>query len=144
MFPSGEGLGRSRRDKEQKSNHMVIVIRLSRANILSVALHPYHVSDIVLSERGDDVKIKPSTALRNEYPQISELVKETGEPIIITNKGEADLIVMSVAAFEEREKMFRHRDKIYAAEVARVSSISTYTSEQIRGELEALYETAGK
>lgn len=90
------------------------------------------------------MKIKPSTALRNEYPQISELVKETGEPIIITNKGEADLIVMSVAAFEEREKMFRHRDKIYAAEVARVSSIPTYTSEQIRGELEALYEAAGK
>lgn len=90
------------------------------------------------------MKIKPSTALRNEYTQISEQVKETGEPIVITNKGEADLIVMSVAAFEEREKMFRHRDKIYEAEVARLSGMPTYTSEQIRGELEVLYEAASK
>ena len=31
--------------------------------------------------------IKPSTALRNEYPKISLLARETGEPIFITNKG---------------------------------------------------------
>ena len=41
------------------------------------------------------MQIKPSTALRNEYPQISQLAKVSGEPIYITNKGEADLVVMS-------------------------------------------------
>ncbi|HBI26112.1 MAG TPA: hypothetical protein DDY25_00045 [Peptococcaceae bacterium] len=56
------------------------------------------------------MNIKPSTALRNEYTQISELAKELGEPIVITNKGEADLVIMSVEAYEEREKMFHHRD----------------------------------
>jgi prevent-host-death family protein len=90
------------------------------------------------------MKIKPSTALRNEYTQISELAKETGEPIVITNKGEADLVIMSVAAFEEREKMFRHRDKVYEAEVARLSGMPTYTPEQIHAELEALYAAADK
>ena len=32
--------------------------------------------------------IKASTALRNEYPKISELARASGEPIFITNKGE--------------------------------------------------------
>ena len=40
--------------------------------------------------------IKPSTALRNEYPKIASLAKETGEPIFITNKGEADGVYMSI------------------------------------------------
>ncbi|MEW6696456.1 MAG: type II toxin-antitoxin system Phd/YefM family antitoxin [Bacillota bacterium] len=90
------------------------------------------------------MNIKPSTALRNEYTQISEFAKETGEPIIITNKGEADLVVMSVEAFEEREKMFRHRDKVYEAEFARLNGMPTHTPEQIHAELEALYAAADK
>ena len=59
------------------------------------------------------MQIRPSSALRNEYTQISELAKASGEPIFITNKGEDDGVYMSMAAYEEREKMFRHRDKIY-------------------------------
>ena len=40
--------------------------------------------------------LKPSTALRNDYQQIAALAKATGEPIYITNKGEADLVVLSM------------------------------------------------
>lgn len=83
--------------------------------------------------------IRPSTALRNEYLQISELAKTSGAPIFITNKGEADLVVLSMEAYNEREKMFRHRDKVYEAEIARVSGAPTYSPEDIRTELEALY-----
>ena len=64
------------------------------------------------------MQIRPSSALRNEYTQISELAKASGEPIFITNKGEDDGVYMSMAAYEEREKMFRHRDKIYAAQIS--------------------------
>ena len=53
------------------------------------------------------MQIRPSSALRNEYTQISELAKASGEPIFITNKGEDDGVYMSMAAYEEREKMFR-------------------------------------
>ncbi|UWG96977.1 type II toxin-antitoxin system Phd/YefM family antitoxin [Dehalobacter sp. DCM] len=76
--------------------------------------------------------------------QTSELAKESGEPIVITNKGEADLVVLSIEAFEEREKMFRHRDKVYAAELSRLNSMPTYSPEQIHEELEALYAAAEK
>ena len=67
------------------------------------------------------MQIRPSSALRNDYNAISELAKKTGEPVFITNKGEGDGVFMSVEAFEEREKMFRHRDAIYAAELSRLS-----------------------
>jgi len=40
--------------------------------------------------------------------------------------------------------MFHHRDKVYAAEVARLSGMPTYTPDQIHAELEALYEAAEK
>ena len=86
------------------------------------------------------MQIRPSSALRNDYPAISELAKETGEPIFITNKGEDDGVFMSMEAFEAREKMFRHRDKIYAAEFSRLSGEPTYTPNEMHEKLEALFD----
>ena len=85
------------------------------------------------------MQIRPSSALRNDYTQISELAKVSGEPIFITNKGEDDGVFMSMAAFEEREKMFRHRDRIYAAELSRLNGDPTYTPEQMEARMEALF-----
>mgnify|MGYP002727843967 CR=1 FL=1 len=45
------------------------------------------------------MQIRASTALRNEYLQISQLAKVSGEPIYITNKGEADLVIQSIEAY---------------------------------------------
>ena len=47
--------------------------------------------------------IKPSTALRNDYQTISNMVKETAEPIYITKNGEGDMVVLSIEAYERRE-----------------------------------------
>lgn len=85
------------------------------------------------------MNIRPSTSLRNDYPQISELAKSTGEPIFITNKGESDIVVLSMEAYEEREKMFRHRDKIYQAELSRLSGAPTYTADEIDAKMEAIF-----
>lgn len=82
--------------------------------------------------------IKPSTALRNEYPQISLLAKETGEPVFITNRGEADGVYMSIEAYEEREKMLAHRAAILAAEAARLAGAPTYTQEELDARVEAM------
>ncbi len=84
------------------------------------------------------MKIRPSSALRNEYTQISALAKETGEPIFITNKGEDDGVFMSMEAYEEREKMFHHRDMIYAAELSRLNGDPTCTAEEMHEKMEAL------
>ena len=85
------------------------------------------------------MQIKPSSALRNDYTRISELAKASGEPIFITNKGEDDGVYMSMETYEEREKMFRHRDKIYAAELSRLNGDPVFTPEEIDEKVEELF-----
>ena len=85
--------------------------------------------------------IKPSTSLRNEYLQISELANKPGEPIFITNKGEGDLVLMSIESYEARERMYRERDKVYAAEFARINNLPSYSIDDVFNELEILYGT---
>lgn len=82
--------------------------------------------------------IRPSTALRNEYLQISLLARESGEPIFITNKGEADGVYMSIEAYEEREKMLTHRASILAAEAARLAGMPAYTQDDMDVRVEEL------
>ena len=88
------------------------------------------------------MNLKPSTALRNEYQQVATLAKVSGEPIIITNKGEADLVLLSVEAYEEREKMLDHRASILEAEFSRLAGAPTYSVEDVRSRLKEKYENA--
>jgi Phd_YefM. len=83
--------------------------------------------------------IRPSSDLRNNYTVISDLAKTSGEPIFITNKGEDDGVFISMQAWEEREKLFRHRDKIYAAEMSRLNGEPVYTQEELDQRMEALF-----
>lgn len=64
--------------------------------------------------------IKASTALRNDYAGISNLAKETNEPIYITKNGDGDLVVMNIEAFEKREQMLELREKVLKAEQERI------------------------
>lgn len=83
--------------------------------------------------------IRPSSALRNDYMSISDLAKVSGEPIFITKNGEDDGVYMSMEAFEEREKMFRHRDAIYAAEFSRLSGEPVVSADALHQRMEALF-----
>ena len=84
--------------------------------------------------------IKPSSALRNDYQQIAALAKTSDEPIFIINNGEVDLVVLSMNAFEEREKMLEHRANILDAELSRLSGAPTFTVDEVRAHLKtAIY-----
>ena len=85
------------------------------------------------------MQIQPSSALRNDYTSISKLARDSGEPVFITNKGEADGVFISIEAWEEREKMFRHRDMIYAAEISRLNGEPVGTQEDLDQRMEALF-----
>lgn len=86
--------------------------------------------------------IKSSTTLRNDYGVISSLAHDTQEPIFITKNGEGDIVVMSIEAYEEREKMLSHRAKILEAELSRLSGEKTYSVEDIRCRLMEKYDNA--
>ena len=85
------------------------------------------------------MELKPLTALRNEYQQIAARAKAPGEPIIITNEGEADLAVQSMEAFEEREKMLDHRASILGTEFSRPAGEPTLSVGEVRSRLAEKY-----
>ena len=79
--------------------------------------------------------IKASTALRNDYAGISNLAKETNEPIYITKNGDGDLVVMNIEAFEKREQMLELREKFLKAEQERIEGQPTMSVAEARRRL---------
>lgn len=79
--------------------------------------------------------IKASAALRNDYASISNMAKETKEPIYITKNGEGDLVLMSIDAFEKREQMLKLRAKVLQAEQERMDGAETFSVSQARERL---------
>ncbi len=45
--------------------------------------------------------IKPISDLRNKARELSRLCHESGEPVFITKNGEGDMVLMSLAAYEQ-------------------------------------------
>jgi PHD/YefM family antitoxin component YafN of YafNO toxin-antitoxin module len=65
--------------------------------------------------------IKSSTSLRNDYSKISKYCHETGEPVYVTVNGEGDLTVMSIDAFEKRERALEIREKLLEAQLQKAN-----------------------
>lgn len=79
--------------------------------------------------------IKASAALRNDYASISNMAKETKEPIYITKNGEGDLVLMSIEAFERREQVLKLREKMLRAEQERLDGAKTLSISEARNRL---------
>ena len=79
--------------------------------------------------------IKASATLRNDYASISNLAKETKEPIYITKNGEGDLVLMSIEAFEKREQLLKLREKVLFAEQERLEGQNTISVSEARKKL---------
>lgn len=83
--------------------------------------------------------IKPSTTLRNDYNTVSNLARETGEPIYITKNGEGDGVFMTIEAFEKREELFKLRAKVYAAEQSRLAGEASVSLTEMKKRLSEMY-----
>lgn len=79
--------------------------------------------------------IRASAALRNDYASISNLAKETKEPIYITKNGEGDLVVMDIDAFEQREQLLQLRERVLQAEEERAAGAQTMGISDARSRL---------
>lgn len=77
------------------------------------------------------MQIKPSAAIRNNYNEIAELCKETGEPVYLTKNGEGDLVVMDIEAFSRRESMLRLREHLVSVEEERLNGSQGYSIEDV-------------
>lgn len=80
--------------------------------------------------------IKASAALRNDYAAISNMAKETKEPIYITKNGEGDLVLMSIDAFEKRDQILQLRAKVLQAEQERLDGAEAISISEARKRLQ--------
>ena len=82
--------------------------------------------------------ILPSTSLRNQYNEISEKCKTSGEPIYLTKNGEGDLVVMSIEAFEKKEKQLALKEKVLEVEYERLHGGKTYSLDELDASLKTI------
>ena len=84
--------------------------------------------------------IMPSTSLRNQYNDISEKCKTTGEPIYLTKNGEGDLVVMSIEAFEKRQALLDLKERLLDIELEQKSGANYYSIDDLDAALKKVLE----
>lgn len=82
--------------------------------------------------------IKPSAAIRQNYTEIANLCKETGEPVFLTKNGEGDLVVMDITVYDQREKQLELREKLVEIEELRKAGISDIPARTASANLRSL------
>ena len=82
------------------------------------------------------MNIRPSAAIRQNYNEIAELCRSTGEPVYLTKNGEGDLVVMDIEAFTRREKLLALREKLLNIERDRLSGARYWSVDELDSDLE--------
>ena len=79
--------------------------------------------------------IKPSAAIRQNYNEISQLCKDTQEPVFLTRNGEGDLVVMDIAVYDQRQKQLELREKLLEIEALRYAGVKDIPARSVSEEL---------
>ena len=79
--------------------------------------------------------IKPISDLRNNFTEISELCHREGQPVFITKNGTGDLVVMSIAKYEQMEAQLDLYQKLGVAQYESISSGKRYSHEEVMANL---------
>lgn len=82
--------------------------------------------------------ILPSTSLRNQYNEISEKCKKTGEPIYLTKNGEGDLVVMSIEAYERKISLIALKERLLDIELEQKSGAKSYSIDELDAALKRI------
>jgi len=86
------------------------------------------------------MQIKPSASIRQNYNEIADLCKSTGEPVFLTKNGEGDLVVLDIETFTRREKMLRLREELLAVEEDRIAGRAGSTPDELGSYLESIID----
>jgi len=84
--------------------------------------------------------IKPSASIRQNYNEIADLCKTSGEPVYLTKNGEGDLVVMDIKAFARREKMLKLREELLAAQEDRLAGRIGVTPDELDRYLDSVID----
>jgi PHD/YefM family antitoxin component YafN of YafNO toxin-antitoxin module len=76
------------------------------------------------------MNIRPSAVIRKNYNEVSELCKQSKEPVFLTKNGEGDLVVMDMETYSRRESMLKLREALVLADEDRLSAKRSYSVEE--------------
>ena len=96
--------------------------------------------NIILLQGGMDMNIRPSAAIRNNYNEVSELCKTSGEPVYLTKNGEGDLVVMDIVSFTRREKMLKLREELLCVQEDRAQGVPDFSIEEVEAMMDEAIE----
>lgn len=86
--------------------------------------------------------IRPSAAIRQNYNEIAEQCRKTGEPVFLTKNGEGDLVVMDLETYNRREKMLKLREELLAVEEDRMNGNKGYSVEEVATMMRSVIQEA--
>ena len=86
--------------------------------------------------------IRPSAAIRQNYNEIAEQCRKTGEPVFLTKNGEGDLVVMDIETYNRREKMLQLREELLAVEEDRMNGNKGYSVEEVAAMMRSVIQEA--
>ena len=86
--------------------------------------------------------IRPSAAIRQNYNEIAEQCRKTGEPVFLTKNGEGDLVVMDIETYNRREKMLKLREELLAVEEDRMNGNKGYSVEEVAAMMRSVIQEA--
>ena len=86
------------------------------------------------------MQIKPSASIRQNYNEIADLCRSTGEPVYLTKNSEGDLVVMDIDTFTRREKMLKLREELMAVEEDRLAGRAGVTPDEPNSYLEDIID----
>jgi len=84
-------------------------------------------------------KIVPISDLRNNFNEISETCHKEAEPVYITKNGKGDLVVMSLAYFEQIQAKLDLYEKLATAEAEKANGAPTVSHEDFMETLRRKY-----
>ena len=79
--------------------------------------------------------IKPISDLRNNFNQISEICHKEMEPVFITKIGEGDMVVMSLALYEQQQALLELYQKLGEAEAQSLEGLPTISHKDLMKKL---------
>lgn len=94
----------------------------------------------MLLQGADYMQIKPSASIRQNYNEIADLCKSSGEPVFLTKNGEGDLVVLDIETFTRREKMLKLREELLAVEEDRLAGRAGSTPDELESYLESIID----
>ena len=84
--------------------------------------------------------ILPISDLRNNFNAISEICHSNAEPVYITKNGKGDLVVMSIASFEQLQNKLDLYEKLSVAEAQSAYNTETVSHMDLISMLRSKYD----